>query len=265
MSEPRLWMTHHNVRLATGRECRGIVADVTTLDLRGTPFHMDPQRRSDAGRRAWKLEDYQPGPAFIADLLARCPDGAIKLGPGVEMDSLPAGEVEVINRAGTLVQAVLWTGRLARHPRTATLLTENVSISGAVMPIPIEEPGPYIMAVDAAVERAGLMGRLCEELGLPAVHPALGLLTGSKPVASPFVTSFELLERLPWHDPPKKVLQWLNAHDAGIVEVKTRGKAADADTAARLLRGQGNERYTVFIHRLDRKVEAWIARRSGRF
>lgn len=263
LSEERLWMTRHNVKLATGRECKAIAADVTTLDLRGVPFHLDPQRRDSAGRRAWKLEDYLPGPAFIADLLCRCPDGAIKLGPGVEMESLPAGEVEVINRGGSLVQAVLWTGRLARASRSATLLEKNITLSGAVIPIPIPtaEPDRYVMAVDAAVERAGLIGRLCQELGLPAVHPALGLLTGSKPAASPWVTNFQLLARLPWHDPPKKARQWLAAHGAGIVEVKTRGKAADADFAARLLRGKGEERYTVFIHRLGRKVEAWITRR----
>ena len=108
----RAWMSAVNAR------CQTQVADVTSLELNGEVFHLDPSRRAEgpgAGGRAWRVEDYRPGVPFMQRLLETCPDGAIKLGPGVEFDRLPSPrntEIEVINEGGTLVQAVLWAGRL---------------------------------------------------------------------------------------------------------------------------------------------------------
>jgi hypothetical protein len=116
-----------------------------------------------------------------------------------------------------------------------------------------------VFSVDASVERAGLMGLLARELGLVALHPSLGLLTGNELVESPFLTPFRLIERMGWRE--KKVREWLRANDAGIVEVKTRGRAVDPDKVQAALRGDGATPYTLFVLRFDRRVEALIARR----
>ena len=172
-----------------------------------------------------------------------------------------AGELEDISDHGRLVQAVLWCGRFANEERAATLIDDTAihRIRGAPSSPRFTKAGRYLYTFDASVERAGLIGQLSTMLDAPAIHPKLGLLTSEQVIDSPWVTGFELIERLPWR--PKRVKQWLSAHDGGLVEVKTRGKACDPDSEQRRLRGNGATPYTVFILRFDTKVEALITRR----
>ncbi len=253
----RALMSSHNVGIAGG-DCRAVAVDVTTQRWAGRAVHVDPSRRS-ADRRTHRYADLRPGPAFIAQLLDQCSDAAVKLSPAVDIESLPPGELEIIGESGGLVQAVLWTGRLARAARSATRLPAGHTISGTPMDPPVGPLGRYLLTVDAAVERAGLMGNLAESLGLAAPHPRLGVLSADAPVDHPMLTPFELIETMPWR--AKRVRQWLTAHDGGIAEIKTRGKAVDPDRVQRRLRGEGATTHTVFIFRLNRKLEAWITRR----
>lgn len=255
----RTWMTGHNAR------CDVTTQDVTDMVLDGSVYHIDPSRR-DAQRRRHAYGDYQPGPAFIERLIASCPTGAIKLGPGVEVEALPGGgEVEFVSEHGTLVQAVMWRGELCgKHSRTATRLPYADVLCGEPNRPPIGAMRRYLLAVDPAVERAQLMGELCEQLDIAAIHPQLGLLTSEEPINSTWLTPFELIAEMPWRPRnPRRVKQWLDAHGGGIVEVKTRGKAVDTDAAQKQLRGKGDQPFTVFVLRWDRKLVALVTRRVG--
>lgn len=265
----RAWAARHNVLLATGRCAAAAATDVRRLELNDVAFHIDPSRRAGTARLN-RYTDYQPGPGFIDALLERCPTGAVKLGPGIDLDEVrpgqaqpgPAqpGELEFISHAGSLVQAVLWCGELQRAARSATMLPAGATIQGESQAMPFDDAGDWLFAVDASVERAGLIGNLCDALGLAATHPQLGLLTGPSRVDSPFLTAFEHIETLPWRT--RKIKQWLASHDGGIVEVKTRGKATDPDRAQRDLRGEGATMYTLFVLRYDRRVVCHITRRA---
>jgi hypothetical protein len=258
----RTWMCSVNA------DCDVLTTDVVDLVDEEGAFHLDPARRAD-GRRVRNLADYQPGPEVIERLVAGGRPGAIKLGPGVDFDDLPAPErceLELISEHGTLVQAVLWTGALAHHPgeRTATTLPDGASLTaapGAARTLEMCPPGQFIHTVDPAIERAGLFDALAAALALPAIHPRLGLLTSDEPVESPWLTPFEVLAELPWRE--RKVRAWLDTHDGGIVEVKTRGRAVDPDAAQRALRGEGHEPYTVFVLRDGERRFALICRRPG--
>ncbi|HRP61663.1 MAG TPA: class I SAM-dependent methyltransferase [Phycisphaerales bacterium] len=273
----RAWMAAQNAR------CKTIATDVESLDLHelrettGTLFHIDPSRRDeDAGsKRAWKLHEYRPGPAFLRRLLAISPDGAIKLGPGVDFDTLidlaptHTAEVEVINENGALVQAILWCGKLAECPgeRTATRLdaTGAVRYSGVPSPIPQSASAAftgYLLVPDPAIERAGLVGTLAIELGIQSPFPPLGLLCADAPPDSPWFAAFEVLDEMPWRIPT--IRAWLKANDGGIVEVKTRGGAVETDKAQLELRGSGNTIYAVFGLRMGRSRKAVITRRIAR-
>lgn len=266
----RAWMAGHNAH------CDRRVADAESLvegeTSTDTALHLDPARRTGAGR-VFRLADYQPDPATIAALLQRYPHAAVKLSPAVnlaELDEeltkkLPGAEVEIefISEAGRLVQAVLWTGRLRQQPpepRTATLLADGQThtITGPPGEPDWAPPGPYLYTVDPAAERAGLLQRF----GLPAIHPRLGLLTSDHILDNPWLTGFELLAELPYSAKnPKKIKAWLADHDAGIVEIKTRGKAVDPDPLQRALRGDGSTAYTLFILRFDQRLACLITRR----
>jgi hypothetical protein len=255
----RAWMAGHN---CAGR-AHAIGADVGDLTLDGSAVHIDPARRDEtAGRRAWRLEDVQPGPEVIGKLIRQSPAAAVKLSPGVDPDTLPwPGEVEFISDRGRLVQCVLWTGSFAQSARRASRVDgEGVQVlSGEPIGPPADDIRRYLYTFDPAVERAGLIGALCECVDAPAIHPKLGLLTSERVIDSPWLTGFEFNERLPWR--PKRVKRWLAANDGGLVEVKTRGRACDPDREQQRLRGVGATTYTVFVLRFDTKVEALITKR----
>jgi hypothetical protein len=255
----RAWMTRENAG------CAVACADVTTLRLRGRVVHIDPSRRA-GGRRRHRYADYRPGPAFLAELLEANPDGALRLGPGVDFAELPdlgRREVEVVAEPQGLVQATLWSGRLALHPgqRTATRLPEGASLTGVPGPIPSDPLGRYLFAVDPVVERADLVGALAEQTGLGALHPEVGLLTGDARVSSPWLLPFEVLADMPWKE--KRARAWLREHGAGQVEVKTRGVREDAGALQRRLQAKlrGDEAFVLFLVRLGRSPRALLARR----
>jgi len=255
----RAWMAGRN----THHQAQAVCADVADLSLGGMAIHIDPARRSEAtGKRFWRLDDYQPGPATIGKLIQQALAGAVKLSPGVDLDELPwPGEVEFISEGGRLVQVVLWSGAFAQVSRRATRIDHQGThhLSGEPLVPPIDLAQRYLYTFDAAVERADLIGHLSSLIDAPAIHPKLGLLTSDRVIESPWVTGFELIERLPWR--PKRVKQWLATNDGGLVEVKTRGKACDPDPTQRQLRGDGGTAYTVFVLRFDTKVQALVTRR----
>ena len=255
----RAWMAKQN----SGPSVQGLCADVAELELEGLPIHLDPARRNESsGKRAWRLEDVQPGPDIIGSLIERSPAAAIKLSPGLDIEALPwQGEVELISEHGRLVQAVLWCGAFAQDERAATLISDDGTHRICGVPgIPAYHSAQrYLYTFDASVERAGLIALLSSMIDAPAIHPKLGLLTSEQVIDSPWVTGFELIARLPWR--PKRVRQWLEANDGGLVEVKTRGKACDPDQEQRRLRGTGQTPYAVFVLRFDTKVQALITRR----
>ena len=286
----RAWMAGHNA------DCSGVIAEAAGALDAAAAVHLDPSRRSDT-RRLHRLADHDPPPAVVRGVLRRHRDVAVKLSPAVDLEELereygglieaadvnpsagsvtaqPADlhprfrdsvdvEVEFISEGGRLVQAVRWQGRAVRASRGATLirgdevheLVGEPGVSGVPGGPGVAPAGRYLFTVDAAVERAGLMHRL----GLPVVHPRLGLLTADRVVDSPWLTGFELLHRLPYR--PKRVKAWLREYDAGVVEVKTRGKAVDPDVVQRELRGTGPTPFTVFVLRFDRQVVALVTRR----
>lgn len=260
----RAWMTRRNAG------CPAACADVGRLDIRGgacAALHIDPARRNARGR-VFRLADYAPGPDVLGGLLADCPNAAIKLAPGVDADELAAaglaGELEFVSESGRLVQALLWTGGLARHERAATLVQPDAAaetIAGRPGDPPLGPLGRCLFTVDPAAERARLMHLLCDRLGIHAPHPRLGLLTADRAIDSPWLTPFRLIEQMPWR--LNKVKAWLDAHDAGVVEVKTRGKAVDPDRVQLQLRGRGSTPYAVFVLRWDERMVALITERLG--
>ncbi len=171
--------------------------------------------------------------------------------------------MEIIADGRNLVQAVLWCGRLALHPgaRTATRLPEGISFTGDPS-LRVRAAsgtfGRYLLVLDPAVERAGLGGAACRSLPLEEAYPGLGILTSHEPVESPWLERYRIAARLPWR--VNRVKTWLDDHGAGLVTVRTRGHAIDAERAQRDLRGSGTEHFTVFGLRLGRPVVAVITR-----
>ncbi len=264
----RAWMAGVNAG------CPTRTADVTEIDLGGHAFHLDPSRRDDKGRRI-RYDLLTPGPEFIERACAGR-TGAVKLPPGIgrggEGGEPPEGELEYISERGSMTQAVLWTGGLARSSVGATRLVHGepaATISGepeAAYDIPFVdldsevEEHMWVHTVDASVERAALLASLCVRTGLSMPHPQTGLLIGDDRSDDPFLTPFRLRAVMPWRR--SKVKAWLAEHSVGLVEVKTRGKAADPDVEQKALRGKGDTPFVVFVLRFDQAVKALICERG---
>ncbi len=260
----RAWMAGMNARCPT--ECR----DAAEVAAR-TPgaFHLDPARRDGSGARAWTLDELVPGPEVIRGIIDACVHGAIKLAPGIDFAAVAArfgtGEVEIISEAGRLTQAVLWCGVLSRADglRTATLLSPrptSLTMSGpADTDVPIAEIDAYLAEPDDSVERAELLGQLCAATGAAMIHPRLGLLTKAQPIESPWVRGFRVLEIFPWNE--RRSRDVLKRHNAGHVEVKTRGKAVNPDELQPALSSKAGEPTVLFVLRFGRELRAIVARR----
>lgn len=258
--ELRAWMAGINAG------CASLAAVVESIELHDRAFHLDPSRRDESGRRI-RYEQLTPGPAFIAGVCAGR-SGAVKLPPGINPGEPPEGELEYISERGRLTQAVLWTGALARHPVSATALHRDrppATIAGeaegyTAIPHADLESG-WIHTADACVERAGLLAALCRRAGLGMPNPQSGLLCGEVRVDDPLLTAFRLRAVMPWRR--EKVRDWLRAHDGGLVEVKTRGKAADPDAEQPALHGSGGTAFVVFVLRFGEAVRAVICEREA--
>ncbi|MFW6336391.1 MAG: THUMP-like domain-containing protein [Phycisphaeraceae bacterium] len=266
--EIKLFMARHNVQQTTGRDIAAIAGDVEDTDLPpDAAVHLDPDRRA-GGRRRFRLADYDPGPAFIETLARRSTPTAVKLAPGIDPGELPEGQVQWLSDAGRLVQAVLWTGPVEPGHRATRIRPADTPL---IVPHTDELVGPpatppladdvarYVFEADPAAERAELQHVLCERHGLAEAHAGLGLLTGDAAIDSPWLTGFEVLDRMPWRE--KRVKAALRERNVGIVEVKTRDGAVDPDRVQKAMRGPGEEPFTLFVLRLGRRVEAWITKR----
>lgn len=268
MNPVRAWMCAHNTELI-GRTAQIMTCDVRTIDAAGAVLQLDPQRRG-AGRRSRGLESLQPDPDTLAHLVAASAGACVKLAPGIDPEraierlapNQPAG-VEFISRHGRLAQAIVWTGVLHDGEPVRATMIDGVgkvhTIAGRAQDMPCAPVGAWIHSVDPCIERGSLLGLLAERLGVSVVHPSLGLLTSDGAIQSPWVTSFRVLDVMPWRE--QKVRARLREMDAGLVEVKTRAGVVDPDRLQTRLRGEGSRTLTVFVLRMDEKVRAIIARR----
>ena len=271
----RAWMAARNAGCPVRTD--DVEALLASGDLGEGIFHLDPSRRDDAGRRI-RYDLLTPGPAFI-EALCDGRTGAVKLPPGInrglsrssgggtiEADP-PPGEIEYLSERGRMTQAVLWTGELACHDVSATMLRpgrDAASISGEpdgehACPWADVEDSAWIHTADPCVERAGLLHLLCARAGVGLAHPGTGLLCAGERSGDPMLSAFRVRAVMPWRR--EKVRDWLRAHDGGVVEIKTRGKAADTDQEQKALRGTGATPFTVFVIRFGQAVRAIVTER----
>lgn len=260
----RAWMAECNARCAT------LACDVLDARVPEGPFHLDPARRDDTGKRSFDLDALQPPPEVIRQICSERSSfgGAIKLAPGIDHDDALSlaprpNELEFISERGTLTQCVLWTGQFALNDRSATLLdargTHMLTGEADIGPPPVAPIARYIFEIDPSIERAGLLHRICAEMRCPMLHAKLGLLTADEPRVHPMCEVFEVLAEMAWN--LKRCRAELARWNAGIVEVKTRGKVVDTDVVQKQLRGDGDTTLAAFILRFDRALRCIIARR----
>jgi len=119
-------------------------------------------------------------------------------------------------------------------------------------PVPVTEPGEYLLDPNPAVTRAGLVEDLARELGDAAkIDPQIAFLTLERNAATPFARTLRVLESAPWNE--KLFGRRLRELGIGAVDIRRRGLAGDVDQIRRHLKLAGPGRATVVITRVSDK------------
>jgi hypothetical protein len=219
--------------------------------------------------RAGKSE---PPLAWCFSLADRVPAVCVKAAPGLPLDLLPEGwEAEFIADGRDLKEAVLWSPALATAPpadsggpRRATVMSRSgahtlVACPGA--PVPVTEPGEYLLDPNPAVTRAGLVEDLARSLGaaggdrdgdaVSKIDPRIAFLTLNWPAQTPFARTLRVLDSAPWNE--KRFAKRLRELGIGAADIRRRGLAGDVDQIHRRLKLAGPNRATIVITRVNDK------------
>ncbi len=217
-------------------------------------FFFDPARRTPTGprlapgRRLWSVDDYRPPLSLIDTWRRLSPDGAVKVGPGIDYDELPAAaEAEFVSLRGEVKEAVLWYGGLRTEAaRRATLLPDGATITNEE-PEALETSPPraYLYEPDGAVIRAHLVGQLAARLGATLIDPQIAYLTADTAPATPFARAYRLEDAFPFQ--LKRLRGYLRERGVGVVTIKKRGSPLDPDVLRQALRLGGDAHRTIFL------------------
>jgi hypothetical protein len=257
-----------------------MVADVRDVPLVGLDaVFIDPARRSGpgaasaAGTKRFRAGFSEPPLDWCATLAEQVPAVCVKAAPGIPGEVIPDGwEAEFIAEGRDLKEAVLWSPALTPGPpgdpapkRRATVLAATVpgqpSRADTLLPhpggpVPLREPGEYLLDPNPAVTRAGLVEDLARDLagnttGIAKIDPRIAFLTLDRPVATPFARTLRVLHSAPWHE--KQFAQRLRDLGIGAVDIRRRGLAGDVDQIRRRLKLSGSARATIVITRVNDK------------
>jgi SAM-dependent methyltransferase len=232
----------------------GDVVDlVATGDLLGSAAAtLDPARRA-GGRRQLDPDRWSPPWSTVTALLDRVPATVVKVAPGLDHDRVPDGvEAEWVSVGGSIVEALLWGRGLTKTWRRATLvrgsLVLEVTADGDPGPAPVGPVRGWLHEPDPALIRSGLMSLVAADLGATLIDPTIAYLTSEAPADSPWVSSYRVVDVLPFS--LKKLRALLRVRGIGHVVVKKRGSPIEPETLARQLRGPGTGSAVVVVTRV---------------
>lgn len=232
-----------------------------------TWVHIDPDRRVGRSVRARQVGDYEPGLHFMERLIAGSPAGAIKLSPGSDFETHFGHrdvEIEVISLGGECKEATVWFGALAGCQRRATVLPSGVSWTNHDEPRagrPTVAPiGSWVYDPDPALIRAGLLDGFAAASGLSRFADGIDYLTGTNPLATPFLQAFEVEAVLPLD--LKRLKRELAARCVGRLEIKVRGVELTPEKLRKSLELKGDESAMLLLAGGQGPARAILSRRS---
>lgn len=222
------------------------VADVRDVDLSGyAAAFVDPARRGERGR----TREVEPPLDWCVALADRTPAVAVKAAPGLPHTQAPPGwELEFVAVGTDLKEATLWSPALAGVTRRATVLPGDHTLVPAVGdPVPVREPGEWLLDPNPAVTRAGVVEELARSLGAGKIDDRIAFLTLDAPLRTPFARTLRVLDAGPWKE--RELPARLRRLGIGAVDVRRRGLAGDVDLLRRRLRLSGSRRATLVMTR----------------
>jgi hypothetical protein len=235
----------------------------------------DPARPPGAaagGAHRFRAGQSEPPLDWCFALAERVPAVCVKAAPGLPAGLIPDGwEAEFIADGRDLKEAVLWSPALATAPasgsggpRRALVLSASgphALVAWPGDPVPLAEPGEYLLDPNPAVTRAGLVEDLARSLSagieggstgtgtVAKIDPQIAFLTLDRPVQTPFARTLRVLDSAPWNE--KRFAKRLRELGIGAADIRRRGLAGDVDQIHRRLKLAGPNRATIVITRVN--------------
>lgn len=212
---------------------------------------IDPARRTR--RRRLGTGDSQPPLEWCLRLADRVTTVGIKAAPGLPHDLVPAGwEAEFVAVGRGLKEALLWSPPVASARRRATVLPSgDTLVAESGEPVPVADPGQFLLDPNPAVTRAGLVQELARRLAAWQIDPMIAFLSVDWPVRTPFARTLRILDSMPWHE--KQAARKLRELDVGTADIRRRGLAGDVEQIRRRLGLRGDRSATIVLTRRDGK------------
>lgn len=238
--------------------------DALETQVSAQALWFDPARR-DGRKRLSDPADWSPALDAVFARAAERPAG-VKLAPGIDRGLLPAdGEHQWVTDGLETVEAVVWTGQLARQgvARSALVLGDGGAAELAGEPAHPEpgELGKWLFEPAGAVIRAELIGTLAEQLGATSISEGIAYLSGPRQASTPLAQAFRVRETLPLDE--RRIAQRLRELGIGELEIKKRGADVDPAALRKRLKLAGDERATLFATRVGGRHRAILADRAA--
>lgn len=249
----------HNLALVDGdAEVRVGFAEEAAVPP-GAAVFLDPARRTAEGR-TWNVADFTPPWDFVLGHLASERFVAVKLGPGLPKELIPASVLAGwTSHRGDVVEATLWN-RLGTGTEAVVLPHElRVTSPPALEVRPL---GRYLLEPDGAVIRAGLVSAVAPGSDVWLLDRHTAYLSADEPVDTVYATTFEVDEVLPYD--VKVLRRWVADRGVGTLEIKKRAIDVDPAELRRKLRPKGPGAATLILARTLAGTVAIAARRVGR-
>ena len=241
--------------------------DATAVDLSDVDAAFcDPARRDAArGPRVFDPDAFSPPWSFVRALAGSVARTVLKVAPGLDHALIPPGaEAEWVSVGGDVVEAAIWCGPLAEHPRRATVLR---GVRAAVLTgsgrarAPVGPLGRYLYDPDGAVVRSHLVAEFAATIDGTLADPRIAYVFTDDLVATPFGSGFEIVDRLPYGVKPLRAE--LRRRGIGRLEIRKRGVAVEPDRLRRELRLDGPDEAVLVLTRVQDEPIALLARRAA--
>jgi SAM-dependent methyltransferase len=251
---------HNAAAYEAGSAARACVADVRDISVGGIEaLFIDPARRDGAGR--FRTGSSEPPLDWCFALTGSVPAVCVKAAPGLDVSMVPAGwEVEFIADGRDLKEAVLWSPALATAPgaadaagpRRATVLPGgHTLVPEPGEPVPVRDPGEYLLDPNPAVTRAGLVEDLARKMDGWKIDPQIAFIAVGHEVTTPFARTLRVVDSAPWNE--KRFAVRLRELGVGAADLRRRGLAGDVDQIRRRLKLRGPHRATIALTRVNDK------------
>ena len=246
-----------------------VVADVERLGRMGGLVHIDPDQRPGGARRSHRIEDAEPGRAFLESLMRTAAGGAVKLSPAANFLGKFAGcEVELVSVGRECKQAVIWFGELAGPPPPgqpqlfrATSLPTGETLAGHPLAVlfRMAPVGAFVVDPDPSVVRAGLVDVLADRVDGWRLDEREEYVSSDRPATTSLAQSFRVLSVTAYRIP--LVREAARGLDFGPVEIKCRHVPVDASALRKKLKLTGSRPGVIVVAKVDGKTRAVLAER----